>query len=265
MRATHLLWLGAVAAITMVVLALSRDPRRESRSQSPAPPEAPDPRIDEFVARLDQITLQLERLEQIGNRLDAIEGGLTAARKGSGAALAATPSAERERLLEDLYQGAKELSADPSQRRAAIDAWALLAENTTDTQRRAEAWFEQAKLSDQGMAAELLANVIETVGLDNDLGQNAAHLLGYCQHGNISESLRIWRHLAATPDLPKDVAVRTRKMVADMLVTHGDNEAAVREYERFATDYRSDEDPKVRNLAEVAVRTADNVRRQMEK
>ncbi|HEX5136306.1 MAG TPA: hypothetical protein VFY93_04990 [Planctomycetota bacterium] len=113
------------------------------------------------------------------------------------------------------------------------------------------------------MAAELLARVIETVGLDCKVGQDAALLLGFCQHGNISESLRIWSVLVTVPSLSKDVAVRTRKMVADMLVTHGEYDAAIREYERFAADYRADEDPKVRTLAEVALQTADNVRRQM--
>jgi hypothetical protein len=258
MRQTHLLWLGAAGALAVVVFALP-SARRESRGPSPAPPRVSDLRIDQLVVTLDQMTLQLERLEQLGNRLEAIESGLAASGESPGAALMATPSAEHERLLEDLYQGAKELSADPRQRASAIDAWALFAENTTDAQRRAEAWFEQAKLSDQGMAAELLAKVIETVGLESAVGQKAAHLLGYCQHGNISESLRIWQHLAATPGLPKDVAVRTRMMVANMSVTHGDDEIAIQEYDRLIADYQGDPDEKCHKMAQVAAAIRKNV------
>ena len=142
----------------------------ETRSRIPGPcavPEdLPDPRIDGLAARLDQIAPQLERLDQLAERLDRIESGRAAIRERP----ATEASGDRARArphMEELYQRAKELSADESQGAEAMDAWELLAENTTDPERRAEAWLEQAKLCcDQEIAAELLTKAVETVGLE---------------------------------------------------------------------------------------------------
>ena len=54
--------------------------------------------------------------------------------------------------------------------------------------------------------------------------------------------------------------MRTRKAVADRSVMIGDYETALREYERFAADYRNDENEKYRKLVESAIHSAEYMR-----
>lgn len=262
MRPTRILWLGAAGAIAVVVMALSGSPQAASRGDVRVPRAAHDPRIETIEADLERIASGLEALGSLAERLGRLESGL-ADLNAQPVVAASDTVAERERILADLHEGAKALSADPRQRAEAIDAWALVAATTEDPARRAEAWFEEAKLRDVSMAAELLAQVIEAVGLESKLGQDAAYLLAYCQNGNVTESMRIWRELAKAPNLPRERAARTRIMAAHMAVTHGDDDLAIREYDQLVADYRDDPDEKCREIARwAAACRANAVQRQ---
>ncbi len=164
----------AVAAIAVLGLVAFPVRDRPVRTRT-VPPAAPDPRPAELAARLNSFAARIERLGQLEKRLVRIEKGIVAVRRRP----AAAPGPEHARSLEELREHAKELSKDWHRRADAIDAWATIAEQARDPQRKAEAWFEQARISDWMSAAPLLRNVIETVGLENEMGQESARLLGH--------------------------------------------------------------------------------------
>jgi hypothetical protein len=253
MRPTRFLWVGAAGALALVVITLSGNPRPGVRQ--PAPQPALDPRIESLEAGLERVASRLEDLDRVSERLNGLEAGIGALRSRAVPTSTRRAGPDVERLLET----AKALSADPARRADAFDAWARVAETATEPGRRAEAWFEQSKLCDVSMAAELLARVIETVGLESKLGQDAAYRLGYCQHGNVSESMRIWRELAKAPNLPRELAARTRIMAAHMAVTHCEYDLAIEEYDRIITDYQDDPNEKCREVARWAAGTRQNV------
>ncbi len=239
-------------------------PRHEPAARAPA--TAPDPRVAELAARLDQIAPRLERIERVaerldsvdhmGERLDRIDAWLTEVASRPGAPVGEPPAATVP--IETLRLRAKALSTDASRRADAIEAWGAVAERATDTDQKAEALFEQAeaygKLEDWKHAADSFRKVVETAGLGSERGRTAAYRLGWCEawSGDNAAAYRSFRQLLDTPGLPKSVEAAARLQTASFASATGDVATARREYERLVSDYSDDGLEHYRKIAKAA-------------
>jgi len=267
MRPSHFVFLVAGGAAVGLIGFVSA-PRREPSARAPA--TAPDPRVAELAARLDQITPQLERIDrlaeqldrvgQMAERLEEIDARLTEIANRSAAA---TGQSTADVPMETLRLRAKALSMDASRRTDAIEAWGAVAEWAADTEQRTEALFEQGKayqeLKDWNHAAASFRKVVETAGLRTERGQDAAYQLGWCEcwSRDNAAAYQTFRQLAETPGLPKSVEAAARLQTASFASATGDVRTARREYERLVSDYANDDVEHYRKIARAA---ADNLR-----
>lgn len=226
-------------------------------------PRAADTAALALAARCDRVAERLDELAGLEARMRRV-----AEIERPDPVADVQPGPGHAAMLDELEAHARELTKGVHtiegyhKRADAIEAWHVVAKHTTDTKRKSQALYEAAMLSDWWVAADLFRDVIETVGLEDELGQIAARQLGHAENamGNMDTAIRIWLQLADAPGLSDELAMHTRYMVGCYSITRRDWTTAARVLQGVADDFMNHPDPKIRSRAGAAGRMAKHTR-----